>query len=73
MACQPASGYFMLRGYKIVFLAQTYWHILSSSFYKGVDFLHTVIWYQVFLSEINNLHTVKWIQVIMIIILSKQL
>ena len=27
------------------------------------EFLHTVKWYQVFLSNTNNLHTVVWFQV----------
>ena len=38
-----------------------YLHFLCNCFLR--DFLHTVIQYKVFLSNINNLHTVVWLQV----------
>ena len=37
--------------------------VLSNYSYLVIIYLHTVIWYQIFLSNANNMHAVIWFQV----------
>ena len=53
MEYQPVSGYFMRSGFVTAYIVGMY-----EDFLKILKiFLHTIIWYQVFLSNTNNFET----------------